>query len=237
VAQEVEREAVKDHLDRLYALLEQLRSDAIQDRTLSAYDGRAAIPSQGVYFFFEPGELRAEGGSAPRVVRVGTHAVSAASRSTLWTRLRAHRGSRDGRGNHRGSVFRQHVGVALLRRDERELGSWAVSRSASRDVRQQETDMEKQVSAVIGAMRVRWVNVPDTPGSPNYRPFIERNAIALLSNNLNPLDPPSATWLGRYSHDARITRSGLWNLNHVAEPSDHSFLDVMEAAVARTLAA
>jgi hypothetical protein len=96
--------------------------------------------------------------------------------------------------------------------------------------------MERRVSAVIGAMQVVWVSVSDWSGSPNHRPFIERNAIALISNALDPIDPPNATWLGRYSHDERIRRSGLWNLNHVTEQSDAAFLDVLEAAVVHTLA-
>ena len=79
----------------------------------------ADLPRRGVYFFFEPGELR-EDGRTPRVVRVGTHAVSAGSRTTLWTRLRDHRGHVIGRhvggGNHRASIFRRHVGSALLGR-------------------------------------------------------------------------------------------------------------------------
>jgi hypothetical protein len=67
-----------------------------------------------VYFFFEDGEVRADGGL--RLVRVGTHALTATSKATLWGRLRQNRGQVGGRspggGNHRGSVFRRHVGAA-----------------------------------------------------------------------------------------------------------------------------
>jgi hypothetical protein len=60
-------------------------------------------PGGGVYFFFEDGEVRNDGSS--RVVRVGTHAPTAASSATLWDRLRQHRGHTGGRdpgsGNHR----------------------------------------------------------------------------------------------------------------------------------------
>ena len=115
MAEEVGFGKMNGNLDRLYALLDRLCSDKMQDRALSVYNGRGAFPRQGVYFFFEPGELRANPSGVHRVVRVGTHAVSAKSKSTLWSRLRAHRGSVDGRGNHRGSVFRQHLEGALLR--------------------------------------------------------------------------------------------------------------------------
>jgi hypothetical protein len=84
-------------------------------------------------------------------------------------------------------------------------------------------------------MTILWVDVPDPSSASNRRAFIERNAIALLSNGLQPVDSPSAEWLGRYSHDWRIQRSGLWNLDHVVGNADPDFLDVLEAAVDRTL--
>jgi hypothetical protein len=73
-------------------------------------------PSDGVYFFFEDGETRTDA-RTPRVVRVGTHALTEQSRTTLWARLRQHRGTLAGQnpggGDHRGSIFRMHVGTAL----------------------------------------------------------------------------------------------------------------------------
>ena len=71
-------------------------------------------PRRGVYFFFEPGESRSLSGTGSRIVRLGTHALANGSRSTLWQRLSQHRGNAKGDGgNHRGSIFRLLVGVAL----------------------------------------------------------------------------------------------------------------------------
>ena len=82
---------------------------------LRACHGRMPWPRRGVYFFFEEGEVRSDSGSGPRVVRVGTHALTDRSKTTLWNRLAQHRGvARSGGGNHRGSVFRLLVGQALL---------------------------------------------------------------------------------------------------------------------------
>jgi hypothetical protein len=81
---------------------------------------RSGWPGRGVYFFFEDHEFR-EDGSTLRVVRVGTHAVSANSRTTLWNRLHTHRGASSGGGNHRGSIFRKRVGETLL-----QVGSYAL---------------------------------------------------------------------------------------------------------------
>ncbi len=214
-------------LDRFYDLMNRLALAGHQ-RLLADCRGRPRWPDRGVYFFFEPGEHRAGQGDRPRVVRVGTHAVSTGSRSTLWGRLRAHRGGRGGSGNHRGSIFRLHVGHALLVRDGATLPTWGHGANAPRSVRDSEVDHEKRVSAYIGSMSVTWLEVPDEPGPRSARAFIERHTIALLSNQLSPHDPPGPDWLGRHSPRVEIASSGLWNLNHVNNRCDVTFLDVLE---------
>ena len=107
-------------LDRFYDLLNALEGRPRQGCLLSDCTGRQEWPQRGVYFFRESDEFRAAKPAALRVTRVGTHAIRTASRSTLWQRLHQHRGHADGGGNHRGSIFRLHVGAALLKRDEAE---------------------------------------------------------------------------------------------------------------------
>jgi hypothetical protein len=219
---------VTDDLARFYDLLAGLEGRPGQGRALAEYDGRAGWPPRGVYFFREPGENRAGAGTA-RVVRVGTHAVSTGSRSTLWQRLRAHKGQRSGGGNHRGSVFRLHVGAALLVQDgSGELRYWGKESSAPREVRDAEAAHELRVSGHIGGMTVLWLDVDDEPGRSSLRSYIERNAIALLSNQRRPADPPSPCWLGRFSPRQEIRESGLWNLNYIDDRYDPTFLDVLE---------
>lgn len=151
---------LEDHLDRFYALLARLEAVSPQGRRLDEQSGRSPWPARGVYFFMEPGEARNRTPATPREVRVGTHAVTTGSKSRLWGRLRTHRGGKAGTGNHRGSIFRLHVGAALLAR----------------------------VSEHIGSMSVLWVDVPDEPGPGSMRSFIARNAIALLSNDCCPIE-------------------------------------------------
>ncbi len=69
-------------IDELYRVLDELRR-ALGDVPLGSCNGRRKWPRRGVYLFFETGELRADG-ETPRVVRVGTHAVSKGSSATLW---------------------------------------------------------------------------------------------------------------------------------------------------------
>lgn len=227
-------------LDRFYEILGQLGQDAAQGRPLREYSGKAGLPGRGVYFFLEPGEQRFGLDGPPRVVRVGTHAVSLNAKSSLWSRLRSHLGTRAGSGNHRGSIFRLHVGKALLARDGRALESWGVGSSVSRQLRDDgaamaaEGEMEHLVSQYIGGMSVLWVEVPDAPGAGSLRSVIEKNAIALLSNKRHPLDVASPDWLGRHSPREEIRESQLWNLNYIDETYDPGFLDQLEIAARST---
>jgi hypothetical protein len=229
----------------LHGLIRQLQVLPLQGAALSAVIVGAALPPRGVYFFCEAGEQLPPAviGQAgfPRVTRVGTHAINTGSKSTLRSRLRAHLGSKPGGGNHRGSIFRLHVGNALLRLDGQESTTWGVGAVAPQALRESETAqaleaaLERRVSSLIGAMHVLWVDVPDAPSPSSERAIIERGTIALLANGLAPLAKPSIGWLGAHSGRHEIRASGLWNLRHVADTIDRSFLDVLERAVERTL--
>ncbi len=192
-------------------------------------------PQRGVYFFFEDGEIRSGSGSGKRVVRVGTHGLIKGSQSTLWGRLRQHKGFVYGGGNHRGSVFRLHIGKALIKNSDWSEGirnTWGKGSSANRELRQAEILLEKAVSNYIGEMPFLWLSVPDIPGPECKRAYIERNSIALLSNSYKPFDTPSKLWLGSSSDHKSIRRSGLWNVNHVGEKYEPNFLDILEELIA-----
>lgn len=220
-------------LDRFYEVLNDLRCRLGGHRRLRDCDARSGWPVQGVYFFFEEGESRADG-VTPRVVRVGTHAVASGSRRTLWNRLKQHKGRGRagdvGPGNHRGSVFRRHLGQALLqagqaRVDVRE--TWGRGNVTTRALREAERALELQVSERICAMPVLWVDVPGLAGPQSARARLERNAIGLLST-VGRLDTPSASWLGRHSPTCQIRESGLWNVDHVGGTWDAGFIDELE---------
>lgn len=117
-------------LESLYRLLSELRTRLGGFRYLHSSTGKSGWPNRGVYYFFDDDEPRASG-SGLRVVRVGTHALRVGNRPTLWGRLHNHKGNDGGRypggGNHRGSVFRYHVGAAMVTQSGDHLGllqSW-----------------------------------------------------------------------------------------------------------------
>ncbi len=222
-------------LEQFYSLIARLAEAPWQAKPLRELPANSAFPKRGVYFFMEPGEYRALQPEVLRVVRVGTHAVSNGSKSTLRARLKQHFGTRGGGGNHRGSIFRRHVGDALLARDKCNLEFWGIGSTASTSVRATESEHEKQVSEILGAMSVLWIKVPDEASRESDRAFIERNSIALLSNQFAPLDTPTMGWLGRFSPRREIRESSLWNLNHVNESYHPLFLEKLAYYVEQTI--
>lgn len=219
------------HVDEFYALLDALADRVGGPRLLRDCTGRDGWPSHGVYFFFEAGEERANG--QPRVVRIGTHALRRTSRTTLWTRLHQHRGTQAGGGNHRGSVFRHHVGTALITRDNGDRGlleAWLRSSRPS-GWAAAEAAVEQLVSDYIGRMPFLWLPVPTKADGMSQRGYIERNGIALLSNATGTPDRTNPRWLGNHASSARVQTSGLWNVNHIDETYDPAFLDVMRTLV------
>lgn len=184
----------------------------------------AGCPPQGVYFFYEDGEIRLDG--SRRVVRVVTHALTATSKASLRSRLMQHRGQQTGRnpggGNHRASVFRRHVGAALIRREDLPdelLRCWLNRHRPPREseLASQEAGIEREVSRHIGDMPVLWLNVSDRTD----RGCLESNSIALLANGP---DLPSPGWLGRYAERVEIRESGPWNVQHVTDDYDCGLL-------------
>ncbi len=228
----------REDLGRLYEALDDLRERAGGYRYLRDCTTKSGWPERGVYFFFTEGELR-EDGISLRVVRVGTHAITDTSKTTLWHRLRTHRGviggNGAGGGNHRGSIFRKRVGEALIRTKaypEDITRTWGVGSTAPKAVCIAERPLEAEVSIYIGNMPFLWLAVDDVPSPYSERAVLERNSIGLLSNlGKPPIDPPSPNWLGLQSDQRTIRESGLWNTNHVDERYEASFLQLLSTRV------
>ncbi|MCO8256760.1 hypothetical protein NKF26_23340 [Haladaptatus sp. AB618] len=146
-------------------------------------------------------------------------------------------GTYENGGNHRGSVFRKRIGEAIIDRDElnEAYPEWGNGSTAKRDLRLEELEMEQQVSGYLRELPFLWLNVDDEPSADSQRAYIERNTIALLSNyQQEPIDSRSDDWLGKYSRSEKIRQSGLWNVNHVDETYDPSFLDTFEEYIKET---
>ena len=223
-----------DDLKRFYSLLDQLRARVGGWRRLADCDAKRGWPERAVYFFFEDGEVRSSSGDGPRVVRVGTHALRRDDDTSLWSRLRSHRGVvKSGGGNHRGSRFRLLIGTALMHREPRlAVETWGQGNSAPRDVRRAEHALECQVSDLIRQMPFLWLAIPDEPGPNSLRSVVERNSIALLSNaKARVLDAASSNWLGFDCPRDSVRSSGLWNSHYTEDVHEPAFLDDLERLV------
>ena len=226
-------------LVRFYRLLDELKALNGGLRRLAGAGEDGPWPRRGVVWFFEKTEVRRDSGTGPRVVRVGTHALKAGLNTSLWDRLAA-----DATGPHRGSQFRTLVGLGLRdlmgKTEPRSWGRGADATAAAAEqkvdagaITQAEAGLEAAVSLYVGQMPFVFLDVPDEPGPGSLRAFIEKNSIALLSNYARtPVDSPSAAWLGRRCGREKVPQSGLWNLQHVDEAYDPSFMDTMKSLIA-----
>jgi hypothetical protein len=206
-------------LDLLYSWIDKRRrkADVFRFRSLA----EQAVPSRGVYLFLdqrEPNFL----GVKPRIVRVGTHAVSLGSKATLRGRLRNHLGPTNEIGNHRGSIFRLHVGRAMLEAigGHSSLPSWGQGQDADTNTKVSEASHEQAVSRYLQDLEVVLVDVDDEPSKDSLRARVEAQLIALCTESMRPIDCPTADWLGLKSPVASINQSGLWNIRGVGERYD-----------------
>ena len=165
---------------------------------------RNVLPTNGIYLFFETGEDAVlDGKTIPRIVRVGTHRVD----GRFPARIRQHYGqvnSLDGSKN--GSVFRLHVGGALMARmdpTDPRLPEWRRHGGAS------SPEIEELVSRTL---RESFTFVCFSVPAREERLTLERGLIALLAQH--PLAPPSLGWLGRCATSRTIRETGLWNVQH-----------------------
>ena len=165
---------------------------------------------------------------------IGTHALMPFSKSTLYNRLRSLRGNDDDLGGkHRRSIFRRHIGRAIITKNKIACTTWDKRVAPG----PRENQVEEKVSRYI---RKRcwfiYLAVDQSLDSWRTRRLIARNAVALLSNcnKQKIIDPSSKSWLGLAyppKISTMISESGLWNVQHVNKNYDPEFLTELKALV------
>jgi hypothetical protein len=129
----------------------------------------------GIYIFYDKNE---QGHCGDRIVRIGTHKKD----NNLRTRMRQHFG-----GNKKSSVFRKHIGRALLHKDNHEA------------------EIENKISEYLkNNFYFRLLEVD----SKEKRLLLEQRLIGTVSKCEDC--KPSESWLGNSSPTKEIRESGLW---------------------------
>ena len=216
----------QEEIDDFYELIEQLPIRYLKDVK------NGDLPEKGVYFFFEEGENRTSS-NQKRVVRIGTHAVQANSKATLYKRLKQHSGPNHGYGRHRMSVQRELIGLSFINKKySGEYNEWGNrNKKSNKTILIQEKNLEKEVSDYILNMPFVVLKVEGDSSKDNLRAYIESNSIKLLSNyRKTPVDPPSKNLLGLCCGNNKVMESGLWNRKEIEENSeiDLIFLETLD---------
>ena len=236
-----------EYLVSLYAALEKLNERINGPYHLAACNGSMDFPDRGLYFFFAPwSDLETDPARRWHLTRIGTVGVARGSTNTLWKRLRQHRGNKNGKyaggGNHRGSIFRQHVGRAYIARDESEdeYPYWGQPSGVEElpdttTIREQEHLLEQRVSTYISQLPFLYLNIPGEARPGNDRADAEMNTIAMTAHarRTNP-NLHDADWLGRHSPRPEISQTGLWNIEHVNALFGIDVLETLEQFIDET---
>lgn len=203
------------------------------------------LPTNGVYFFYEKGELWGHGRDRPRVVRVGTHTGEGRLRRRIeehflldeskmrWDAPREPAVVR--------SVFRKNIGRMLLasRGDFEFMEIWNLShidkalrlRSGGLELVRKDKALQQEVTQILrDRFSFRCISVE---GSAR-RKEIEARCIGTLARCT--VCRPSARWLGRGSPVVAIREGGLWLVQgRDSDPLDDAFGKLILDAIKKTL--
>ncbi len=205
-----------------------------------------ALPRDGVYVFYEDGETWGHGDPTPRIVRIGTH-----RNGNFRSRIADHFLRNEARqmlfsvsrpAPKDRSIFRKNLGRALLNRANDpylEVWNFDFTTSASRATAGHRRDIEKEraiEAKVTHLLRTtfafRYIAVDDQAERMGAT-GIESALIGTVASC--PDCCPSLAWLGNHSPDARIRRSGLWLVQHLAAPAlETQQRDLLITAIERT---
>jgi|LSQX01.2.fsa_nt_gb hypothetical protein len=161
------------------------------------------IPLNGVYIMFEAGE---QGHDAERIVRVGSHT----GLNQLPSRMQQHFLNE----NKDRSIFRKHVGRALLNRDgDPFIEQWNLdlTTSAAKKRHAGEVDFAKQKqveSRVTEYLQTNLRFVCFRVDEKDERLSWESRIISTVAQCTEC--GPSSDWLGLHAPNPKIRESGLW---------------------------
>jgi len=160
---------------------------------------RESFPANGIYFFYEKGEdIQMDSQVKDRIVRVGTHRKQDRFPDRIFNHYS---------GNKNSSVFRKHLGGAIIRKKnpaDSRLEQW---------LKQDAPTFNDVESLVNTQLRERFSFRCIRVDSKEERRDLEKRLIATLARCSQC--KPSEGWLGRFAANEKIQASGLWNVQYV----------------------
>lgn len=203
------------------------------------------LPLNGVYFFYERGEIWGHGGEKLRIVRIGTHKGNNFRNRIAEHFLINEKKMSFDRNNPKPSdrsIFRKNIGRSLLNKNKDPyLKIWEIdflpraNRDKYGDLRdiKKERSIEKQITEILrNNFFFRFViieNEDERIGSKG----LESKFIGTVSRCT--MCKPSMNWLGNYSPKKQIRTSGLWLIQHLnAEGITEEDISVIEKLIRKT---
>ena len=195
------------------------------------YDEKA-LPKNGIYFFYEFGEIWGHGTNNSRIVRIGTH-----KGDNFRTRISEHYLIDDKRMNFDWnkpkpsdrSIFRKNIGRGLLNQDknpysiiwENDFTEKATREKfgSQRNIRY-EKDLESEITRILrDRFTFRFLLITDEAQRIGEEGLEKRLIGTASSCNLCI---PSGQWFGKKSPKAKIKNSGLWQIQHLTSSEINS---------------
>lgn len=181
------------------------------------------LPKNGIYFFYQQGELNAHDGKLG-IVRVGTH-----KDNNFRSRISEHylldgmkRFESNSPAPKDRSIFRKNIGRALLNKKNSEyLPIWEqdfTTKAVQQKYRHKrntafEYTVETEIADILRkTFSFRFIEIDDQELRMGKK-GLEGRLIGTLSHC--SLCKPSSQWLGHHSSKKQIRESGLWLIQHL----------------------
>ena len=174
------------------------------------------LPKDGIYFFYEKGEIWGHGGDKQRIVRIGT-----SREGNFRSRINEHFLMKSSKGLDKDklkpsdrSIFRKNIGRALLNRcNDPYLDIWNhdFTYLTKRERHGDERDIDKEErieSEITKILRTNFSFRFIVIDNGTDRDRLEKLLIGTVANC--GLCKPSADWLGKYSPKPKIKEKGMW---------------------------
>jgi hypothetical protein len=181
--------------------------------------GYSSVPENGIYIMFENGETAHNG---DRIVRIGTHTGNKQLPSRIYQHFENE--------NKNRSIFRKNIGRCFLNKNaDPYLFIWNKDTTSRSDKErysklvnvEYEKNIEKEISIYIQTnLSFSIIEIP----TKDERLCLEKQLIGTIS--FCEECKPSENWLGNYSPEERIRRSGLWQVQGLkADPINEKVLN------------